>query len=163
MDHSLPYRRRGDGSTNQKSDRAKKNLADVLVGQLFNNIEENPFTSTTDLLHQYRLACSPTTIRRRLKENNFNCRIPAKKIVVTEGHRSQRLEFAVANLNRNWQNVFFWTKRCLCRLFKRRRSFGGDMEPHMMTIKLSILRTAEGYAGVILGICRHLAQVSLCR
>lgn len=70
-------------------------------------IAETPFITARQIQENLNLQCNATTICRYLHKNNIHCRRPAKKIDFREDHAVQRLQFARANLEKDWENVIF--------------------------------------------------------
>ncbi|KAF2899394.1 hypothetical protein ILUMI_06781 [Ignelater luminosus] len=85
----------------------KRALNEENVEELSTFVRENPFSSLATIKERMNLPCSKWTIRRRLVEANFKNRRPAQNVDLTNLHRQRRLEFAEANLNRDWANVIF--------------------------------------------------------
>ena len=77
--------------------------------------QRNPFTSAIQLTRDLQLNCNPQTTRRRLRENNIGCCIPAVKQELSPTVREDRLGFALQYFiedNTYWHNVIFTDEKC---------------------------------------------------
>lgn len=75
---------------------------------LYEQSVENPFKPAVDLRGD--LACSVSTVRRRLKEKGLRCRIPARKPALKPVHTQKRFTFAFDHINWDrdqWHRVVF--------------------------------------------------------
>ena len=62
-------------------------------------------------LAQKGLHVSINTKRRRLAEAKMQYRPTRQKPLLSEVHMEKRLAWATENVDRDWSNVLFWTKR----------------------------------------------------
>lgn len=114
------WRRKFEGDenafANQRKGRCgrKRILLQQDIDNVVNFIENQPFSSTKTVTETLQLNCSRTTIWRRLQDAGIRCRIPARKINLTDEHRVQRLAFAVEHTRRNWENVIFSDEKVFC-------------------------------------------------
>ncbi|XP_037949571.1 uncharacterized protein LOC119680697 [Teleopsis dalmanni] len=81
---------------------------------LVNQIRKHPTISVPKLTDMAKIdfgkICHPETVRRILRESNFNDRIAVKKPFVSAKNRIKRLQFAREHLNKSpafWRNVLF--------------------------------------------------------
>lgn len=108
------WQEEGSVKTKPRSGRPKVTSRDD-VARILDTIHERPKTNAVQAARDLQLACHPRTVRRRLKENNINCYVPAKKETLSQGHREVRLGFALQYLAVDpdfWKNVIFTDEKC---------------------------------------------------
>lgn len=129
----------------------KRILSQMQVNGIIQSYENQPFGSTVELCHRLQLPCSTITIQRRLKENGFFCRTPAKKAKLTVEHRRARVQFAMQNLNRNWENVIFVDEKVFKSSYQKKlplwRRNGTRYEPRNVVQMQYSGRITAGYFG----------------
>ncbi|GJQ67598.1 hypothetical protein Trydic_g8403 [Trypoxylus dichotomus] len=76
-------------------------------------IENEPFSCTSTIWGRLHLNCTRQTVWKTLRRRSYRCRRPAHKIELTAGHvaAKSRLDFARANLDRNWQAIIFCVEK----------------------------------------------------
>lgn len=89
-------------------------LAEEDVHNIVDLVTNDPFSSLRSVVERLDLTCSRMTVWRRLREAGIRHRIPARKIDCTNEHRLQRLNFALQNLDRNWDNTIFTDEKIFC-------------------------------------------------
>lgn len=70
------------------------------------------FINTTQFSGEFNVSSS--TIRRRLKGGGLQNRVPARKPALTQRHMDERLQFAVSNRNKNFDDVIFMDEKVFC-------------------------------------------------
>lgn len=75
------------------------------INQMLQHYSEQPFTATKVFAQKFE--CSVKTIRNYLHRNGVHNRTPAKKIALTEEHRTARLRFAREFRDFDFSNAIF--------------------------------------------------------
>ncbi|XP_064115053.1 uncharacterized protein LOC135221158 [Macrobrachium nipponense] len=97
------------GLENQRSGRPRCTTEEE-DRQMIAFVREHPITSSTIVKRKTSLHISNSTIRRRLRAEGLESRIPATKPFLTEVHKEQRLGFALQHLpleSSFWENVIW--------------------------------------------------------
>ncbi|KAK9702047.1 Transposase [Popillia japonica] len=91
------FRRRPGGLT--------KKTTEVQDEEFLAIARNNPLWSSAKILHATDIPVSTKTktVRRRLKQAGLTCYKAAKVVQFTEEHAQMRREFALQNLNENWE------------------------------------------------------------
>jgi transposase len=77
---------------------------------IINIVKENNDLSLTDIkntLESENIKISVSTVYRRLIENDYVYKFPIKKPFLTEEHKKKRLEWAIKNVDRDWNKIIF--------------------------------------------------------
>lgn len=70
-------------------------------------IARKPFITAPEVVEELQLHCHPQTVRAYLHKHGIHSRRPAKKVEFFPRHTVSRLDFARANIDRNWDSVIF--------------------------------------------------------
>lgn len=87
--------------------RATTKREDTLIVR---QIKIKPDTSSSEIKEQLNLNVSTKTIRRRLRENNFQSRVSIRKPMISAKNKKKRLEFAKNHIDKPisfWKNVIW--------------------------------------------------------
>ena len=96
----------GKGETRATSSKENK-----MIIALFKRNLTLRLCETKAKLAEKGLNISINTIRRKLAEPKVEYRPTRQKPLLSEVHMEKRLAWATENVNRDWSNVLFWTKR----------------------------------------------------
>ena len=70
--------------------------------------QEHPFATAHQIKREFQLACSVTTVMRRLRDAGIRCQRPARKSKLSPHHKQERLQFAQDHLPPfDWNRVLF--------------------------------------------------------
>ncbi|KAK9702045.1 Transposase [Popillia japonica] len=108
------FRRRPGGLT--------KKTTEVQDEEFLAIARNNPLWSSAKILHATDIPVSTKTktVRRRLKQAGLTCYKAAKVVQFTEEHAQMRREFALQNLNENWESTVFADEKCNWSFLRRR-------------------------------------------
>ncbi len=108
--HIRLFRRRGDVHIKQKSGRRRK-TNERWTNVIMRAVKQNPFITAVQIKRENPdLPISVRSIRRRLCENRFMARKPAKKPFISKKNVRERLRFARDHVDWTdvqWKNVLF--------------------------------------------------------
>ena len=92
---------------------------------LVRQVDENPFLPVRHSVNQLDLQIFNTTAQRRLHKANVHCYHPARKILLTNRHREDRVAFALEQLNtaspEDWDRTIWTDEKVFCSADDRRR------------------------------------------
>jgi len=74
---------------------------------LLDDINDRPFTAATELRVEHQLGCTARTVRNHLHRGGVHSRRPARKVDLEARHAEERLRFARAHLEEDWEFVIF--------------------------------------------------------
>ncbi|KAI4465002.1 transposable element-related [Holotrichia oblita] len=77
------------------------------AGRILQHVSQQPFITLDKIIEELNLNCCAETLRKFLHKQHIHCRRPAKKVELFPRHVADRLNFAHANLNRDWSAVIF--------------------------------------------------------
>jgi len=110
--------------------------------RLVRNSKRNPFLTAPELKTGNDINASVSTVRRVLVANGLHGRVAAKKELLTDRHKNQRLEFCRENNNKTmayWNSVVFTDEKHWCNTDTNqkwvRRPIGQRFEPQYVTGK----------------------------
>lgn len=108
------WQEEGSVSTKPRSGRPKVTTPEQDEA-IVERVRERPLTPVVKHTNDLGLACSYSTVRRRLHAAKVKCHVPAEKEVVTPGNKDDRMGFALQYSREDelfWNNVIFTDEKC---------------------------------------------------
>ncbi|KAK9745727.1 Transposase [Popillia japonica] len=142
------YEMKGQVGKRRRPGGLTKKTTEVQDEEFLAIARNNPLWSSAKILHATDIPVSTKPVRRRLKQAGLTCYKAAKVIQFTEQHAQMRREFALQNLNENWESTVFADEKRSGRISS---AFWGWMSLHGPGDLVGIdgRLTANGYINIL--------------